>query len=72
MVLHTVNVVEYYEDTIREIWSYTDDAEGNKEAEKLFQELAFENNVASDDIEVGLEDGYVEGSNGYRLYLTHS
>jgi hypothetical protein len=71
MRIQTVNVIQYDSEGMQGIFSFSDDEEGNKEAEKLFRELAKENNLPDDSIECGIEDGILE-MNDYKLYLVHS
>jgi division protein CdvB (Snf7/Vps24/ESCRT-III family) len=73
MKLQTVNVIEFFNETIQNVTSFSDDAEGNKEAETLFSKIATENGFSGDDIEAGLDDGYLDRpSDDYNLFITHS
>jgi hypothetical protein len=73
MKIQTVNVVEYFSDTIQSIHSFSDDAEGNAEAEKLFSEIAKENGFSDEDVAAGLEDGWLDTSGtNYNLYIAHA
>ena len=73
MKLQTVNVIEYFSDTIQAVHSFSDDKEGNAEAEKLFGEIAKENEFSDEDVEVGLDNGYLDRNcDNYTLYITHS
>jgi hypothetical protein len=68
-----VNVVEYVDGTLSSIHSWKDDPEGNKEAEEFFTICAKANDFDDDDIEVGLEDGYIESvTTDHKLFLIHS
>jgi hypothetical protein len=72
MKLQTVNVIEYRADAILSIQSFTDNEEGNKEAEEVFESIMRERNgVVDEDVEVSLEDGWYEEGD-YQLFLTHS
>jgi hypothetical protein len=70
-MLKTVNVVEYYSNTIQAVTSFNDDAAGNWEAEFLFTTIAKENDFSDEEIEVGIEEGYVEKEN-YQLFIVHN
>lgn len=71
MKLHTVNVIEITGDNFQQIVSFTDDDEGNREAEELFSKKAKENGAEDDNMESHLDDGcYLNGT--YQLLLTHS
>lgn len=79
MKLQTVNVIEYdmEEGTVLCVHSFTDNEEGNKEAEELFSKLAKEMILDADDedIETSIENGYIEGDrtvNDYQVFITHS
>jgi hypothetical protein len=72
MKLQTVNVIEYKNDSILSVQSFTDNEEGNKEAEKVFEGIMRERNgVADEDVAISLEDGWYEEGD-YQLFLTHS
>jgi hypothetical protein len=67
--LQTVNVVEYLENAAKSVNSFSDDEEGNKEAETLFAQIAKENEFTDEEI----EDGYVSArNNDYQVFLIHS
>jgi len=70
-MLNTVNVIEWFSDTIQRITSFADDKKGNEQAEKLFTDLAEENGFSIDDVDKGLEDGHLERDD-YELFLVHS
>lgn len=72
MKLNTVNVIEYFSDSVQAVHSFTDDAEGNKEAELLFKQIAKDNSFSESAIEFGLEEGYLEHSLDYQVYIVHS
>lgn len=73
MKSNTVNVTEYANDTILGIHSFSDDDEGNKEAEECFKRIIKESGheVTNEEMEVFLEDGYFEQGN-YQVFITHS
>jgi hypothetical protein len=71
MKLHTVNVIEIINDDFKQIVSFTDDEEGNHEAETLFEQMATKNGAESEDMESHLDDGcFLKDT--YQLLLTHS
>lgn len=72
MKVNSVNVIEYVTDSVTAVYSFMDDAEGNKEAEELFSRCAKENGAEDKDLkDYALEDGMYE--NGpYQVFLTHS
>ncbi len=77
MAINTVNVIEYYGE-IRAVHAFSDNPEGNKQAEELFKKLAQKEFIltkrrfSDEEIEVGLEDGYLETNDDWKLYITHS
>jgi len=71
MKLNAVNVVEYVDDTITAIHSFTDDAEGNDEAEGLFTQIAKENGFELESIEAALDDGHMERGT-WQLFIVHN
>jgi hypothetical protein len=80
MKLNTVNVIEFVDDTISSVRSFSDDAQGNAEAEQLFRQIANEQEKSDDeplfseeDIEAGIDDGSLDDENrGWAVYLVHS
>jgi hypothetical protein len=72
MKLSTVNVIEFANDTVLGMSSWSDDTEGNAEAEKHFADCAKENGFSVDEIEIGLEEGSLENSSGYMVFIVHS
>lgn len=68
----TINVIEYLNDSVQNIYSFHENPEGIVEAETLFTKLAEENGFDKEEIEFGLEDGYVDDEEGYQLFLAHS
>lgn len=76
MKLNTVNVTEVINASIAQVFSFTDDEEGNKEAEAIFKKLVKENGAKTTkkQIEASIEDGYfIEmGNEDYSVFITHS
>lgn len=71
--MKTINVIEYNDDNgIISVRSFLDDANGNKEAEKIFTACAIENGAKSENIQAHIEDGYFRKMDGYEVYLAHS
>lgn len=71
MKLKTVNIIEITNGNLQNIESFSDDDDGNKEAEKLFTAKALENGANSDDIDSYLDDG-IFSEDAYELLITHS
>ena len=72
MKINTVNVIEYYNGTIKDVHAFTDDPEGNKQADKLFVAIAIDQERFSDeDIEGGLDDGWLSHGD-WELYIVNS
>jgi len=80
MRLQTVNVIEYDIDnsSIIGITSFSDDDDGNREAEKFFLTVIKENSGTESDREVAeteneyfLEEGYFQ-MGSYQTFITHS
>jgi len=67
----TVNVVEMADDDLLGVSSFSDDTEGNQEAESHFRAVILENGVAEEDVESFIEDGYYEQGT-YQAFITHS
>jgi len=79
MKQHTVNVIEVIEGNIESVHSFSDDEQGNQEAEHLFRTIIKENqdeNLTESEVESYVEDGYYSSGNGnettYELFLIHS
>ena len=76
MEIPTVNVItiEPDEGTIQIVNSYTDNDNGNEEAEKTFVEKIKEHdkNLGKEDINNYISDGHFEDIHGYSIYLVHS
>jgi len=71
MKVDTVNVIEYADDTILGVTSFSEDDEGNKEAEAHFSKIAKEHGATEEDVDSFIEDGYHEQGT-YQLFLCHS
>jgi hypothetical protein len=72
MKINTINVVEYIEDSVTNVVSFSDDPEGIKEAEECFIKVISENhNIDEIEKEIFIEDGYFEEGD-YQAFLTHS
>lgn len=73
MKVNTVNVIEYADDAVFGIKSFSNDPEGIKEAEECFKEVIREHgdNVTEEEAENYIEDGWFEQGN-YQVFLTHS
>ena len=71
MQLQTVMVIEYTGGAIFSVRSFSEDKEGNKEAEALFVKLAKDNGMDDTDIDACLEDGLFEEGD-YQIFLIHS
>ena len=69
--LNTVNVVEVAGGVVNSIRSFSDDEEGNKEAEALFKSVALENGANEEDVNSYIENGHFE-KDDYDLLLNHS
>ena len=69
--IKAVNVMEYADDDLLGITTFTDDEEGNKEAEDHFRKCAIENGCSTEDIDSFIEDGYFEQGT-YQIFLSHS
>lgn len=73
MLIRTVNVLEWKNSTIQSITSFSDDDAGNKEAEELFAKLAKNSSFDEGDVEIGLDNGYLDSENSdYQIYIVHS
>ncbi len=71
MQLQSVNVIEYSSGAITSLRSFTEDKEGNKAAEALFQKLAKDNGMDDSDLDACLEDGLFEEGD-YQIFIVHS
>ena len=74
MKLNTVNITEVIDSSISQVFSYTNDEAGIKEAEEMFAKLAKENGMDDEDLDDALDDGYWndDGENAYNVFVTHS
>lgn len=78
--LRTVNVLEFCNNEFMQSFSFTDNSEGNKRADKKFARLVREHNPKSqgaiqytdEDIDEMLDDGVYDDECGYQLLITHS
>ena len=71
MKVNAVNVIEYANDSILSARSFSEDAEGNKEAENLFKAILKEQDCTEEEIEFALKEKYHEQGD-YQLFLIHS
>ena len=73
MKIPTVNVVEYVNNSILRIHSFTEDKSGNKEAEEVYLSIIKEHepDASNHEIEMFLEYSYYRQGN-YQAFLTHS
>jgi hypothetical protein len=71
MKLQTVNVLEVEGNTPTNIHSFTDDPEGNEQAEKRFIKLVKKHGGTDEDMASCLEDGIYEKGN-YQFSIIHS
>ena len=71
MQLQTVMVIEYTGGAISSVRSFSEDKEGNKEAEALFVKLAKDNGMDDTDIDTCVEEGLFEEGD-YQIFLIHS
>jgi hypothetical protein len=73
MKIQTVNVIEYKGDDLVSIRSYSEDDEGNKQAEEMFRNMIIEADpeMTEEEIEACTEEGYHEQGE-YQLFLSHS
>jgi hypothetical protein len=71
--LNSVNVVEYVNGSLAALYAFSDDTEGNKEAEAVFRKCAEDNDFDEESIALGLEDGSCSHSDSdYQLFIIHS
>jgi hypothetical protein len=71
MRISTVNMIEYYNGTVNLVTAFTDDKDGNAEAEDFFTRVAKENGMKDADTDDCLEEGMYERED-YQVFLTHS
>lgn len=70
--IKTVNVIEYFDNTISQVISFPDTIIGNRLAEETFLAILAEHNMSPEDKEYQLENGIAEDDNGYQVFLVHS
>jgi hypothetical protein len=73
MKLNTVNVIELFSGIFESIHSFTDDAEGNKEAENLFATILEGNefSISAEELSDIIDEGHFECGK-FELLLVHS
>jgi hypothetical protein len=78
--LRTVNVLEFCNNQFQQSFSFVDNPEGNKMAERKFARLVREHNPKAEDaiqythedIDAMLDDGVYDDECGYQVLITHS
>jgi hypothetical protein len=72
--LNAVSVIEYADGSIIGVHSFSDDEEGNKEAEECFKAIVRENcgDMADDELDERVEDGFFDDNFNYQAFITHS
>jgi hypothetical protein len=74
--VNTVNVIEFIDNTVAQVQSFTDDTDGNIQAEGFFSDCIRENNddreLEPDDFSGALDDGSWSDDNGYEIFIVHS
>ena len=75
MTRQTVNVLEFFNGEFESIQSFSEDDQGNREAEETYREILMGcvPDIEVEDIESYIEDGYcnIEGQSK-EVYLVHS
>lgn len=71
MKIPTINVIEYFNNTISQVISFPDDLRGNKNAEKTFTKILREHGINEDTSDY-ISDGIYEDDNGYQCFLVYS
>ena len=73
-VLNTVNVVEYFDGSLKSLYAWPDDEEGNKKAEDHFDFIIRENGFIAeeDDLDNALDEGMWENTSGYQAFIIHN
>lgn len=71
MKVATVNVIEMVCDDIINLVSFSDDDDGNKEAEETFTNVIRENGAELNEVDACLENGFYV-NNDYYASITHS
>lgn len=71
--MKTVNLIEYADEMVMSVRSFTDTTTGNKKAEQCFSRIVKESDPSLDEEEIEncIEEGYYE-NNGYQLFIVHS
>jgi hypothetical protein len=71
--VETVNVIEYADDAVVGLTSFTDTPEGNRDAEARFSKLIKENDkeTTNQEVKAMSEDGWYE-SGTYQVFIIHS
>lgn len=69
--IQTVNVIEMIDGVLCFAISYPETRKGNEAAESLFEQAAQENGIPPEEIEIGLEEGYIVNGK-YSIFLVHS
>ncbi len=81
--LATVNIIELKQGVLHSIRSFTDNAEGNEQAEKTFKALVNKHHadeqgsgngdpITDDDMQCFLDNGIYDEQDGYELMIAHS
>jgi hypothetical protein len=71
MQIQTVNVIEYTGGAVLSLRSFSEDKEGNKEAQALFEKVAKDNGMDDNDLDNCLEEGLFEEGD-YQIFIIHS
>ena len=73
MKLNTINVIEYAGDAVLGVHSFSDNAEGVKEAEERYAAIILEHqgDATESEMDIYFEDGWFE-QDDYQVFLTHS
>ena len=73
MKVATVNVIKYIGDSVYHIAAFSEDAEGNQEAEEEFDSIVreLEPSVTEEELAGFKDDGYYE-TGIYQVFITHA
>ena len=71
MQIQTVNVIEYTGGAVLSLRAFSEDKEGNKEAQALFEKVAKDNGMDDNDLDSCLEEGLFEEGD-YQVFIVHS
>ena len=71
MKINAVNVIEYIDDAVSGVTTFSQDDEGKKEAVDHFSACAKENGADEKDILTFLEDGWYEQGT-YQVFITYT